>query len=159
MCQIDFVTSFIWLQYKTAPAYTGFRAFAPGPGTTQQETSCQQASCWASNPVPSCPLHIRVYLLCYSPGRWCLPACPSFLPFLGLHIWAWGRMIHTHKQKQSKQQNPAGSASINYCFPCPQGSWSSFLLTKFLQHLYYSPHLGDGKCEMSWCVQSHRVHH
>lgn len=109
--------------------------------TRKQGVSCQKAISWASHPVPSLLSHpipshpISPYPIlstsacidsAAAEGRGAhLPALP--LRRRGLHIWAWGRIIHT--QKQAKQQNPTGSTIINCCFPHLHTSQSSFLLT------------------------------
>lgn len=166
MCQIDFVTSFICQNCSSMHSHQSLLLLV---SMREKEISCQQASSWASHSVPCCRLlshalsshPILSSSVCTgSTAGWARGACLSFLfPLHGLHIWVWGSMIHTYKQKRPKQQNPAGSASISCCFPSPQGSQASFLLTQCMQHLHYSPHLGDRECEIRWYVQSHRAHH
>lgn len=109
-----------------------------------------------SHPISSHPVHFCVHWL------WAAQAPSAHLPALPLYLstgcasWLEAKWFtFTNRNKQ----NTTGSTSINCCFPCPQGSQSSFLLIQSTQHLYYSPHLGDRKCEMSQCVQSHWVHH
>lgn len=125
-----------------------------------EQISCGEALSWTPHPIPfsssSCPapsLFIRQLALCTGsaaaqPGDACLLflliGCTS-----GLEA-EWFTLTNTINQIT----NPAGSAAINHCFPHPQGSQSSFLLTQSMQCLHYSLHLGWGVGNVRWADMS-----
>ena len=113
MCQIDFVMSFIWFQYKTVPVHTTFRVCCSWslPGSRRPAVSKSAAEhpipshpvpSLPSHPIPSRPVHFRVHRLCCSLGRRCPPTCPSSAQAAHLGLRESDSHLQTETSKMAK---------------------------------------------------------